>query len=97
MKLNDFHKGSDKKSIAEIQKRLGRSSQISFVNETQIKTYENLIKELTEENSKFHSVLAELETAKIQRQEAINTKKDVESELVKLNDKITSISTSFCC
>jgi len=95
MKLNDFHKRSDKRSVADIQKRLGRSSKISFVNETQISTYENSIKELTEENSKLNLVLSELETAKLQRQEAINTKKSVELELEKLNDELTSISTSL--
>ena len=95
MKLNDFHKRSDKRSVADIQKRLGRSSKISFVNETQISTYENSIKELTEENSKLNLVLSELETAKLQRQEAVSTKKSVELELEKLNDELTSISTSL--
>ena len=67
MKLSDFNKGSNKKSIENLQKKVGRSSTISFVNETQTKSYEDKISELSEDNSRLQKVLAELETAKINR------------------------------
>jgi chromosome segregation ATPase len=95
MKLSDFNKGSDKKSIERLQKKVGRSSKISFVNETQTKSYEDKILKLSEDNSRLNKVLAELETTKIQQQEAISTKKQAEKELSDLGEKFSTMVISL--
>ena len=95
MKLNDFHKRSNPNSASDLQKRLGRSPKISFVNETQVNNYEQELKRLTKENSRLTSVLAELETAKLQRQEAVVAKQKAEHELDELVPKYKLLQTSF--
>ena len=95
MKLSDFNKGSNKKSIENLQKKVGRSSTISFVNETQTKSYEDKISELSEDNSRLQKVLAELETAKIERQEAVSSKNHTEKELTDLEEKFSTLSISL--
>ena len=44
MKLNEFRKKSSPQPTDDLRKRLGRSSQISFVNETQVTNYEQELK-----------------------------------------------------
>jgi len=95
MKLSDFNNNPNKKSVSGLKKKLGRSPMISFVNETQVKTYEDRISELSEDNSRLHEVLAELKSAKIQRQEAVTAKKEAEKEVEQLNEKISTVSTSL--
>lgn len=63
MKLSDFNNKSNKNPFRPKEK-FGRSPEISFVNETQIKGYEDKISKLSEDNSKMQAILEELNTAK---------------------------------
>ena len=95
MKLNEFRKKSSPQPTDDLRKRLGRSSQISFVNETQVTNYEQELKKLTAENSRLTSVLSELETAKLQRQEAVVAKQNAEQAFDNLAPKYKLSQTSL--
>ena len=95
MKLNDFKSGSKTSSIDTIQSRIGRKPEIRVVNETQTAAYESQISELTKKAVKLDSTFAELATAKIQRQEAVELKTKYEAELSGLQNKFKLLSTSF--
>ena len=95
MKLNEFRKKSSPQPTDDLRKRLGRSSQISFVNETQVTNYEQELKKLTAENSRLTSVLSELETAKLQRQEAVGAKQKAEQAFDNLVPKYKLSQTSL--
>lgn len=95
MKLSDFNNKSNKKSLSDLKKKFGRSPEISFVNETQIKGYEDKISKLSEDNSKMQAILEELNTAKTQRQEAVTSKSETEKELTRLEEKLSTLSTSL--
>jgi len=95
MKLNEFRKKSSPQPTDDLRKRLGRSSQISFVNETQVTNYEQELKKLTAENSRLTSVLSELETAKLQRQEAVVAKQNAEQAFDNLSPKYKLSQTSL--
>ena len=95
MKLNDFKSGSKTSSIDTIQSRIGRKSEIRVVNETQTASYEARISELTNKAVKLDSISAELATAKIQRQEAVELKNKYEADLSELQSKFKLLATSF--
>ena len=95
MKLSDFNKGSDKKTISDIQKKIGRSSKISFVNETKTKSYEDEISSLTAERDKLKIELNQLGPAKVERKEAVETKNKVEKEMAELIEKFATSANSL--
>ncbi len=89
MKLNDFKSGSTKSSFSTIQKRLGRESEIKFVNDTKEAEYHKQIDSLTKQVVILDSIKAELGTAKVQRQEAIEAKTKAENDFNNLKSKFT--------
>ena len=95
MKLNDFKSGSKKSSLNTIQKRLGRESEIKFINDTKEEEYQKQIDNLTKKAIILDSVKAELGTAKIQRQEAIASKTKAENSLDELKSKFNVMANSF--
>lgn len=95
MKLNDFKSGSKKSSLNTIQKRLGRESEIKFINDTKETEYQKQIDTLTKKAILLDSVKAELGTAKIQRQEAIASKTQAENASAELKSKFNIMANSF--
>lgn len=95
MKLNDFKSGSKASSIDTIQSRIGRKPEIRVVNETQTALYESQIGELTNKVVKLDSISAELATAKVQRQEAVEAKEKIQVELETLVPKYKLLQTSY--
>jgi len=95
MKLNDFKSGSSSSSSDTLKNRLGRNSQISFVNETKETEYQSTIDELTKKAVQLDKVNAELATAKIQRQEAVEAKSLTEAKLEKLIPEYKRLKISY--
>ena len=95
MKLNDFKESSKSASVTNIKTRLGRQSEISFVNETKENKYQIEIDALTKQVVKLDSTIAELGTAKIQRREAVEAKELAEQALDELIPKYKLLQTSY--
>ena len=95
MKLNDFKSGSTKSSFNTIQKRLGRDSEIKFVNDTKEAEYQKQVDSLTKQVVTLDSIKAELGTAKVQRQEAVEAKTKAENDFNDLKSKFTVMANSF--
>jgi DNA repair exonuclease SbcCD ATPase subunit len=81
MKIKDFKTGSSTGSMDEIQHRLGRNSEIKFVNALKETEYQTTIDNLTKKAIKLDSVTANLKTVSVQKQEAIQAKHAAESKL----------------
>ena len=95
MKLNDFKSGSTKSSFSTIHKRLGRESEIKFVNDTKEAEYQKQVDSLTKQVVTLDSIKAELGTAKVQRQEAVEAKTKAENDFNDLKSKFTVMANSF--
>lgn len=87
MKLTDFKTGSVKSSTNTIQKRLGRKSEIHFINALKEEDYKTQLASLTEKVRDFNSMKDELQTAKIQRQKAVREKGKLENLFNDLKSK----------
>jgi chromosome segregation ATPase len=81
MKIKDFKTGSSTGSMDEIQHRLGRNSEIKFVNALKETEYQTAIDNLTKKAIKLDSVTAELKTVSVQKHQAIQAKQAAESKL----------------
>ena len=95
MKLNDFKSGSNSSSSDTLRSRLGRNSQISFVNETKETEYQSTIDELTKKAVQLDKVNAELATAKVQRQEALQVKEKLQHALDALTPRYKRLKASY--
>ena len=81
MKIKDFGAGSNKSSVSDLQKRLGRHPEIKFVNALKETEYKTTIDNLTQKAIKLDAVTAELETVSIQKHQAVQAKHAAETKL----------------
>ena len=95
MKLNDFRSESYKGKSENIKQRLGRTSTIRFTNETKEAAYQAEIDVLTEKVIKVDKISAELQSAKIQRTEAVAVKDKVEKDFTELLSKFDTLQASL--
>lgn len=95
MKLNDFQSESFKGNDVNLRQRLGRNSNIRFTNETKEAAYKAEIDTLTQQVTKVDKISAELQSAKIQRTEAVAVKDKTEKDFSELVSKFKTLQTSF--
>ena len=95
MKLNDFQSESFKGNDVNLRQRLGRNSNIRFTNETKEAAYKAEIDALTQQVTKVDKISAELQSAKIQRTEAVAVKDKTEKDFSELVSKFKTLQTSF--
>ena len=95
MKLNDFQAESVKGNDTNLRQRLGRNSTIRFTNETKEAAYQAEIDALTQKVITVDKISAELQSAKIQRTEAVAVKNKTEKAFIELSDKFKTLQISF--
>tara|TARA_R100000306_G_C4365169_1_gene137279 strand:+ start:323 stop:1249 length:927 start_codon:yes stop_codon:yes gene_type:complete len=95
MKLNDFKSESSEVNSENLKQRFGRNPTIRFTNETKESAYQAEIDSLTRKVITVDKLSAELETAKVQRTEALALKNKTEEAFSLLSSKFTTLNTSF--
>tara|TARA_R110002020_G_scaffold128418_2_gene287861 strand:- start:1363 stop:2286 length:924 start_codon:yes stop_codon:yes gene_type:complete len=94
MKLNDFRAGSSTANNEKLR-RFSRNKTIRFTNETKEAAYQAEINNLTQKVLDVEKLSAELGSAKIQRSQALEVKKQTEEALNVLSAKFKTVQTSF--
>tara|TARA_R110000765_G_scaffold421954_1_gene528572 strand:- start:131 stop:1057 length:927 start_codon:yes stop_codon:yes gene_type:complete len=95
MKLNDFQSESFKGNDVNLRQRLGRNSNIRFTNETKEAAYQAEIDTLTQKVITVDKISAELQSAKIQRTEAVKVKDETEKKLSESSSKLETLQASL--
>ena len=95
MKLNDFKSESSEVNSENLKQRFGRNPTIRFTNETKEAAYQAEIASLTRKVLTVDKLSAELETAKVQRTEALVLKNKTEEAFSLLSSKFTTLNISF--
>jgi len=95
MKLNDFKSNSNKANLSTVNKRLGKVSQIKFVNVSKEKEYQDQLEKLTKKVIDFDAIQEQSKVDRSQREILSRQKALLAKALEALKAKFDPIQKSF--